>query len=521
MVWLWREWLLRIQLELPPGLNGDDTTFAAAGRYADCSNVRFWLGRPQTINGWELLTSTALTGVCRSVFPWTDTSANLNIAFGTNSKLQLWYDSTIYDITPSSGFTAGAIDGTGGAGYGTGAYSVGDYSEPSVADYFPLTWSLGAYGQTLIACPRGQTIFQWSNNTANPAAAVSNAPAAVTYALVAPTRQVFALGCSAESGGVFDPLIIRHSSVGAITEWNTAANTTAREYRLPGGGRIVGGRVMGSYILVWTSNSLWLGTYVGSLTQIWRFDQVGYQCGLIGPNAAVVVGQRAFWIGPDLQVYRYDLGGQAQPVVCPIIKDFKDNLASAQGDKIVASSISPFSEIRFDYPDSRDGNENSRYIAASVPMLNENPDYAWYRGEMARTAFCDAPPAPTPSYPIGVTYGGSVYWQEKGNTADGGAFSWYIETADNYLDPDTNMMVRQIWPDFKDQQGPVYVDLTTKFSPQGDASVDTGSPMAPGDSKSDVRATGRLVRVKFYGNSSPTYVRMGNPTFLVNQAGGR
>jgi hypothetical protein len=512
---------LRILLELAPGLNGDDTTFAASGRYADCSNVRFWEARPQVIGGWELLVSTALTGVCRTIFPWTDTAGALNIGFGSNTKLQLWYDSVLYDITPASGFTPGAADGTGGTGYGTGAYSVGDYSEPSATDNFALTWSLAAWGQNLLACPRNQTIFGWTNTPGTPAAALSNAPANVTHMLVASSRQVFALGCNQESGGTFNPVCIRHSDVGSNTGWTTGAATTSREYILPGGGRIVAGRVMGSNILVWTSNALWLGTYVGSLTQIWRFDKVGDQCGLVGPNAAVVVGQRAFWIGPDLQTYGYGLGGQAGPIGCPILKDFADNLASSQGEKIVASSNGRFAEIRFDYPDSRDGNECSRYIAAHVPTLVANPDLAWYRGQMARSAFVDAPPAPTPSYPLATTPDGAIYYHDKGTSADGDAFSWFIRTADNYLDPDVNMQVRQVWPDFKDQLGPVMVNVTTKFAPQGDETVVAGTTMAPGDRKSDVRATGRLVQVEFYGNSSPTRCRIGSPTFDVTPCGGR
>ena len=31
---------MRVPLKIPPGLNGDDTTYAAAGRWADCNNVR-------------------------------------------------------------------------------------------------------------------------------------------------------------------------------------------------------------------------------------------------------------------------------------------------------------------------------------------------------------------------------------------------------------------------------------------------------------------------------------------------
>jgi len=61
---------------------------------------------------------------------------------------------------------------------------------------------------------------------------------------------------------------------------------------------------------------------VGSLDQPWRFERVGRNCGLIGPNAAVVVGQTAFWASPDRQFYRYPLGGQPEPIACPIRQDF-------------------------------------------------------------------------------------------------------------------------------------------------------------------------------------------------------
>jgi hypothetical protein len=122
---------------------------------------------------------------------------------------------------------------------------------------------MAAWGQNLIANPRNGAIYTWTNNTASRAVVVANAPVQVTYALVSPTRQVFALGCNQEASPYsFDPLVIRHSSIGNNTEWNTSAATTAREYRLPGGGRIVCGAVIGENLLVWTSDALFLGTFV-------------------------------------------------------------------------------------------------------------------------------------------------------------------------------------------------------------------------------------------------------------------
>ena len=509
--------MTRTPIDLPPGINSDDTAFAASPAWADGSNMRPRLGKMQTIGGWEGVNATLLGGVCRTVFPWTDNTNTLNLAFGTHQTLQLFQGGAVFNITPTVGFTAGAIDGAGSSGYGTGAYGIGGYGSPSATDYFPLTWSPAAWGQTLLASPRNQTIFQWSNVTATRAVAVVNAPANVTYMLVAPTRQVFALGCNEEVSGVFNPTCIRHSDVGSTTGWSTTTSSasTSREYILPGGGRIVGGRVIGRNLLIWTSDALWLGTYVGQVAQVWRFDKVGSKCGLIGPNAAVVVGSRAFWISSDRQFHSYSLGGSVSPIPCPIREDFANYLAASQGDKIVASSIAEFSEIRFDYPDSRDGYENSRYLALSV----EGPDAgSWYLGQMKRTAMVDAGPS---SYPCGVTYGGAIYWHEKGNSADGGVLPWFIESAFIYFDESTVMLIRSCWPDIGGQIGGYSLTLKTTNYPQGDI-VTTGPFMvAPSDDQVDFKACGRLISMRLEGATAPSYARIGRMTFDVKPRGRR
>jgi hypothetical protein len=413
---------------------------------------------------------------------------------------------------PQAAFAAGAIDGTGGAGYGTGAYSVGGYSEPSTADFFPRTWALAAWGQQLIANPRGGTLYNWANVTADKAAPLTNAPAKVTHMLVVPQDMIFALGCNQEVSGAFDPLCIRHSSVRKSTEWHTAAATTAREYVLPGGGRIVAGRVIGSSLLVWTNHSLFLGTYVGSLAQPWRFDRIAGNCGLIGPNAAVVVNQAAYWLGLDGQFYRYGLGGGVESIPCPIRDDLFDNLTPAQADKIVVSSTSRFSEVRWDYPDARDGTENSRYVALSLV------GQGWFRGRMARTAMVDAGPSRDP---IGVTAGGNVYWHERGQSADGQPLSWSIETADQYLSEEQTALVLGLWPDVKRQVGPIKVSVTSRFKPQGEETTKGPYPMVAGENKVDFRASGRLFRLKFDGASVPCFARFGQIAVDLAPAGER
>jgi hypothetical protein len=81
---------MRLPLDPPPGLNGADTVLAAAGAWGDCDKVGFRLRLPQVIGGWESLTADRLTGICRTVLPWADNSAILNMGFGTHPKLQVW-----------------------------------------------------------------------------------------------------------------------------------------------------------------------------------------------------------------------------------------------------------------------------------------------------------------------------------------------------------------------------------------------------------------------------------------------
>jgi len=135
---------------------------------------------------------------------------------------------------------------------------------------------------------------------------------------------------------------------------------------------------------------------------------------------------------------------------------------------------------------------------------------------MARTAFVDAGPC---AYPVGVTYDGSVYFHEKGRSADGGPFAWFIETADSYLDPARGLLVRGLWPDFRDQVGPVSVTVNARWQPQGAEQSFTAPAMAPGDAKADLLLSGRLFRARFAGASAPTAVRIGEPVFDVAPAG--
>lgn len=496
---------MRSALEIPPGIVTDETTFATPGRWADGNNVRFWFGRPQVVGGWSSAVS-GLTGVCRNSFAWTDNDANINIAFGTHSALQVLVGGELFDITPS-GLAAGVIDGGISPGYGTSTFGNGTFGTTNPVGYQPRTWSLQNYGEWLIAAPRGGTIYSWQNNTANDAAALTNAPAQVNVVIVTPERQIVALGANEEVSTNYNPMCIRGSDIEGPTVWATSPTNNAFEHILEGGGKIISGAMVGNYLAVWTDVGLHVGQFVGQSGQTYRFDLVAKNCGLIGPNAMTVFNQVAYWVTPDLQFYRWSPGSPPLPLACPIRNDFADNLERSQSDKVVCCPVSKYDEVWWFYPDSRDGIENSRYVAVNTR------DGAWFKGQIARTAAMDSGPTADPLF---VAYDGHAYWHETGNTANGGALSWSLTTSDQYLDTaQRRTLVRGLWPDFEDQTGAISLTISYRDYPQSTPRSKGPWTLGVGLEKRDFLVEGRIASVTLSANSAPSYMRLGRPSFDV------
>lgn len=504
---------MRAALRLLPGVVSDDTTFGSEGRIADVNNMRFWRGQAQTIGGWSKLTD-GISGVCRNVLPWTDLDAYTNIAFGTHTKLYVHVNGALSDITPTTGFTAGSEHGAGGPGYSSGAYGSGDYGEGSVSDYFPLTWSLANWGEFLLASPRNQTLNVWQNDTGTAAAAVADAPDQITCFVMSPfKRQVIAGGCSDHrNSGVFNPTLIRWCDLEDYTNWTPATDNNAGFFPLPASGRIVQMKPVGDYIAIWTDSELYMGTYQGDPGNLYRFERLAGNCGLIGPNAVQVIGQTAYWISPDFQFRVWTPGTEPNIIPCPIRNDFKDNAAQGQNDKITATSVGQYGEVWWYYADSRDGLECSRYIAVSTQ------DGTWFRGQLARSGVVDAGPT---QFPLFVTPTGTAYWHETGNTADGGALEWSLTSADQYIEEGGRYVtLHGMEPDFEDQKGAVSLTLLMRAYPQDDTVYEKGPFALPaGKRKSYFQCSGRVFTVKFSGNSSPAFARFGKPVFDVKTSG--
>ena len=473
-----------LAIEVTPGLIADETAFKVrqAG-WTEVDGVRPFRQGMETCRGYESYNTTTFSGLCRGLFAWRDNASLTNLAVGTHTNLYVEVGGLLADITPgeetllaedgeiltdelgetliTESFIDGNEHGFGGSGYGTGAYGSGGYGQPSLGDFFPLTWTFGQYGEWLIANPRNRGVFVWKNDTDTKAAQLENAPAVCDSILVT-DRHIIAYGCSEELSGTYNPRCIRWCDFEDVTDWTTATNNNAGEYILDNAGRIVRAMPVGSAIYVWTTDGLYAQQFVGSPGQTYFFDTVATGCGLIGPNAVIVLGQTAYWMSPDRKFWIMPFGMAPMRLVSPVARDVADNLAAAQDEKVYATSRTEFNEVRFYYPDQRDGDglECSRYVAYNVA------EKKWYAASHPRTAEIDQSTTP---YPVATDPDGNIYLEEKGFSANGGAITRRCRTGFFYVAEGARAIsLRRLWPNFDDRQGTLLLTLYGRMEPDGE-----------------------------------------------------
>lgn len=329
-----------------------------------------------------------------------------------------------------------------------------------------------------------------------------NAPDEVTYMTVTPERQVMAYGCNEEATNTFNPRVIRYCDFANPNDWVTTATNNAGEEVLDGSGALVAARETAYGAFVWTTNELYFRQYVGDPAQTYRFQRIGSNCGLMGPNAAVVLGNVAYWMSRDAQTWVCTVGGEPQRLLSPFQSEIADNIEQTQQSKTFAGSISQFNEIWWFYPDERDGTECSRAFAYQIN------DGAWSGlHTIDRTAFIDAGPG---LFPIGVDASSKAYYHERGRNADGSAIDWSLESGDITLNDANNVvMLRELWPNVQDQWGNVDLDIRTKKWPQDDETTAVSLTMTPGEDREQFIASGRYLSLLFSGSSAPAAARIG------------
>ena len=95
-----------VKLQFRPGFVKDTTAYTNEGGWRDGNKVRFNLGFPEKIGGWQKLSRNSFLGVCRALLPWFSLDGTRRTGVGTNIKYYVEEGGAYFDITPIRNTTA-------------------------------------------------------------------------------------------------------------------------------------------------------------------------------------------------------------------------------------------------------------------------------------------------------------------------------------------------------------------------------------------------------------------------------
>jgi len=96
------------QIKFAPGIDRQDTSVGAVGRWTDSDLTRFRYGLPEKIGGWQSLLADTIVGVVRKEFAFVDLDGNRYVALGTDKFLLVYFEGQLFDITPLKTSITGA-----------------------------------------------------------------------------------------------------------------------------------------------------------------------------------------------------------------------------------------------------------------------------------------------------------------------------------------------------------------------------------------------------------------------------
>ncbi|MDC3331535.1 hypothetical protein OAV30_00615 [Candidatus Pelagibacter sp.] len=95
------------QVKFAPGIDKQDTSVGAVGRWVESDNVRFRYGLPEKVGGWQSLLNQSIVGVSRKLHSFVDLEGNRYTAIGTDKFLLIYFEGQLFDITPFRSNNAG------------------------------------------------------------------------------------------------------------------------------------------------------------------------------------------------------------------------------------------------------------------------------------------------------------------------------------------------------------------------------------------------------------------------------
>ena len=94
------------KLQFRPGINREITAYSNEGGWNDCNHIRFRLGFPEKLGGWQKLLPETFLGSCRSLMSWVTLQGERLIGVGTNRQSYYRFADDFFNITPYRSVTA-------------------------------------------------------------------------------------------------------------------------------------------------------------------------------------------------------------------------------------------------------------------------------------------------------------------------------------------------------------------------------------------------------------------------------
>jgi hypothetical protein len=410
-------------------------------------------------------------------------------------------------------------------GWGTGTWGLSTWGtpRPSSAGLSLLSrvWQFDNYGENLILQLVDGSIFEWlpSGGLGTRATVIAGAPTKSKFALLStPDRHLVCFGTESTLGDPTsqDPMFVRFSDQENIGEFVATATNTAGGQRLTDGNEIISAVRSRGQILIWTDTALHGQQYLGP-PYTFGFQQLGSNCGIIGPHASADVNGVAYWMSKDA-FFVFD--GTVKKLACSVQDFVFEDLNIAQASLVNVGINTQFNEVTWYYP-TLNSDRINRYVTYNYL---EN---VWSIGTMARTAWHDTGtfdrPIATEFLPLdteatittiyGLTPGRShLYNQETGVDANGLPLPAYIYSG--YFDigdGDQVLFMKRFIPDFKRQTGDLTVRLLLRLYPQTSATPSSLDPyiITPTTDKVDTRARGRQIQLRIESDELGGWWRFG------------
>ena len=428
-----------------------------------------------------------------------------------------------------------STDAIQGLGYGAGVYNAGvsvsgargwnDPATESLITFLPNMWTLDNWGEDLMALRRGSNLcFLDISASLTPVRStiVTASPTATTFLVSPNDRHVICYGArefAVSVGGGQNPMLVRWSDQEDYTNWSPSLLTTSGEVILAEGTKIIGAARSRNAINIWTDRAMYTQTFVGP-PFIFNFTQVGSNCGLIGPHAAIDYDGVSFWMG-DNNFFAFD--GRVNTLPCTIRRQLFGNFNNTNREKVYAGINSEFKEIIWLYP-SADSPEPDSYVIYNVE------ERTWVYGKLFAdgivTTFNDRniySNTITTGYTSAT--GDMLVWNNEPTdiyTGAGQPLTSYLESAFMDMDQGKQMMfVDRIIPDYTFSTGEsVGISLRIKDYPNGTERTKGPYTINANTRKIDLRSRGRQISVRISATNEGSW-RWGSVRMAVQSDGDR